>query len=49
MEYLFMISGGIVGWILIEVVAVSAKATMPIPLNLGMMFVGGVIGYYLGV
>lgn len=49
MEYLWMVAGGIVGWVLVEFVAALSKTPMPILFNLGMLFVGGITGYTLSV
>ena len=47
MEYLWMIAGGIIGWTSIEVVGAFCKMEMPIGLNIGLLFVGGLTGYTL--
>ena len=48
MQILWMIAGGVIGWILIEIVAAMTKTPMPIVFNFGLLFVGGLIGYSLG-
>ena len=48
MQYLWMIAGGICGWILVEFFAALTKSPMPIAFNLAMLFVGGLVGYSLG-
>jgi len=48
MEYLWMVAGGIVGWISIEIVSSITKVPMPTIFNFGMLFVGGLVGYTFG-
>ena len=45
MEYLWMVAGAILGWVLVEFVAAATKTQMPLAFNFGLMFVGGLIGY----
>ena len=45
MQYLWMVAGGISGWVLVEFVAVATKTRMPIMFNFGLLFVGGLTGY----
>ena len=47
MEYLWMIAGGIMGWIFVEFVSAMTKVRMPTIFNIGMLFVGGLTGYTL--
>ena len=49
MEYLWMVAGGILGWVGVEFVAAATKTPMPLLFNLGMPFVGGLTGYTLRV
>lgn len=42
---LWTIAGAILGWIAVEFVAAATKTRMPWLFNLGMAFVGGLIGY----
>lgn len=43
--HLWMIAGGIIGWLLVEFVAAFTKVPMPYLLNIGALFAGGVVGY----
>ena len=47
MEYLWMVAGGITGWIIVEFVGAFTKVLMPTIFNFGMLFVGGLAGYTL--
>lgn len=47
MEYLWMIAGGIIGWILVEFVAALSKIPMPLAFNFGLLLVGALTGYTL--
>ena len=47
MEYLWMIAGGIAGWILVEFVAAFSKMPMPIVFNFWLFFIGALTGYTL--
>ena len=49
MEYMWMVAGGIVGWIVVEFVAAATRRPMPILFNFGLLFVGGLTGYSLAV
>jgi hypothetical protein len=41
MEYLWMVAGSIIGWVLVEFVAAATKTPMPVLFNVGLLFVGG--------
>lgn len=45
MQYLLMLAGGIFGWILVEFVVSFTSARIPFAINLGMMFIFGLLGY----
>jgi len=45
MEYLWMIAGGIIGWILVEFIEALSKVRMPLAFNFGMFFVGALTAY----
>ncbi len=47
MQILWTIAGGITGWVLVEFVAAMTRTSMPLVINLGMLFVGGLLGYTL--
>jgi len=49
MEYLWMVAGGILGWIAVEFAAAATKIEMPYAFNFGLFFVGGLAGYTLAL
>jgi len=40
-----MMAGGISGWILVDFVAAATKVPMPVSFNIGLLFVGSLVGY----
>ena len=49
MEYMWTTAGGIVGWIIVEFVSAATKTVMPGAFNIGMAFVGGLVGYHFSM
>jgi hypothetical protein len=47
MEYLWMVAGAVTGWIVVEFMAAATKTRMPLAFNFGLMFVFGLVGYYI--
>lgn len=45
MQYLWMVAGAIMGWVIVEFMAAATKTAMPLAFNFGLAFVLGLLGY----